>query len=196
MAVVPGPLLPGCDITRGTTLLPWLRVIIIAGVETGFDTARRFFTRSTSRQFMHELLFLLASSGYKRSRKAYLHLPIDGITTANSPRTAAKAIVTPVTTSLAIRTVTSHMSSITADTTDDVGSEVALLRAIVFAMTDLTTFFISNFNQTKYLMLKLTVLTSLVLIVTKSTVKSGQLPELIPLELVLAFGNRGGLAEG
>lgn len=88
------------------------------------------------------------------------------------------------------------MSSITADTTDDVGSEVALLRAIVFAMTDLTTFFISNFNQTKYLMLKLTVLTSLVLIVTKSTVKSGQLPELIPLELVLAFGNRGGLAEG
>ena len=73
--------------------------------------------------------------------KTYLHLPIDGVTTSNGPRTAAKAVVTPIGAALAVRAVTSHVSGIATDTTDDVGSEVALLRTVVLAMTDLTTFF-------------------------------------------------------
>ena len=73
--------------------------------------------------------------------KTYLHLPIDGITTANRLRTTAKAIVvTPVGTTLAVRAVTSHVTSVTADTTDDVRGEVALLGTVILAVTDLTTY--------------------------------------------------------
>jgi hypothetical protein len=50
------------------------------------------------------------------------------------------------------------MSSIAARATDDVGGEVALLRTVVFAVTNLTT-----------------VLTSLVLVVSQGTVESGEL---------------------
>lgn len=104
-----------------------------------------------------------------------LHLPVDGITSTNSSRTsAADAVVAPVAASLAVRTVTSHVTSVTTDTTDNVGGEVALLRAVIFTMTDLTT-----------------VLASLILVVTKSTVKSGELSKLVPLELVLTLRNRG-----
>jgi hypothetical protein len=66
------------------------------------------------------------------------------------------------------------VSSIATDTANDVGSEVTLLGAVVLAMSDLAT-----------------VLTSLVFVVTKGTVKSSQLSELISLELVLTFGDRG-----
>ena len=68
------------------------------------------------------------------------------------------------------------MPSIAANTTDDVGSEILLLRAVVLAMTNLST-----------------VLACLVLIVTKSTVESSKFTELIALELILSFGNRGSL---
>lgn len=37
------------------------------------------------------------------------------------------------------------------------------------------------------------VLASLVLVITQSSVESCQLPELIPLQLVLTFGDRGSL---
>jgi hypothetical protein len=40
---------------------------------------------------------------------------------------------------------------------------------------------------------KLTVLTSLILIITEGTVESSQLSQLVSLEFVLAFGNRGSL---
>ena len=76
-----------------------------------------------------------------------------------------------------IRTISSHVPSIPANTTDDVGSEVLLLGAVVLSMTNLST-----------------VLACLVLIVTKSTVKSSKFTELIALELILSFGNGGGLA--
>lgn len=64
------------------------------------------------------------------------------------------------------------MASIATDTTDDVRSEVTLFGTVILAVSDLTT-----------------VLASLVLIVTKGTVKSSQLTKLVTLELVLAFGN-------
>ena len=128
---------------------------------------------------------------------SYRVLPIDGVSSTNktssSSGTSTRAIVTPVSTALSrasqhfmfsqvsiitipVRTISSHMACVTTDATDDVGGEVALLWAVVFAVTNLST-----------------VLASLVLIVTKSTVECGKLTKLVALELVLAFGNRSSL---
>jgi hypothetical protein len=68
------------------------------------------------------------------------------------------------------------MASIATDATDDVGGEVALLGTVVLAMSDLAA-----------------VLTSLIFIITEGTVESSQLAQLVSLEFVLAFGNRGSL---
>ena len=68
------------------------------------------------------------------------------------------------------------MAGVTADTADDVGSVVLLLRAIIFTMTDLTA-----------------VLAGLVFVITQSTVEGSKLTQLVALELVLAFRDRGGL---
>ena len=65
------------------------------------------------------------------------------------------------------------MTGVTADSTDDIGCEIALFWTVKFAMTDLTT-----------------VLACLVLIVTKSTIKCCKLTELVAFEFVLAFGDR------
>lgn len=73
-------------------------------------------------------------------------------------------------------TVACHVPSASAHTTDDVSSEVALFGAVIFAMTKTTT-----------------VLTNLVLIVTKGTIQRGQLAELIALVIVLTFGSGSGL---
>lgn len=68
------------------------------------------------------------------------------------------------------------MASVSADAANDVGSEVALLWAVVLPMTDLAT-----------------VLAGLVLIITESTVKSGKLAQLVTLQLILSFWNGCGL---
>ena len=68
------------------------------------------------------------------------------------------------------------MTRVTTDATDDAGSVVLLLRAVVLAMTDLAT-----------------VLASLVLVVSEGTVEGGEFSELVTLEFVLTFGNRRGL---
>jgi hypothetical protein len=68
------------------------------------------------------------------------------------------------------------MASIAADSADDVGCEVLLLRAIVLAMSDLSA-----------------VLASLVLIITECTVQGGELTKLVALELVLSFWNGSSL---
>ena len=68
------------------------------------------------------------------------------------------------------------MACIPADTADDVGGVVLLLRAVVLAVTYLTA-----------------VLASLILIVAQRSVQRGKLAELIALELVLAFWNRSSL---
>jgi hypothetical protein len=67
------------------------------------------------------------------------------------------------------------MSSLTTNTANDARSEVLLLGTVVLAMTDLAT-----------------VLAGLVLVVTEGTVKGSKLTELVSLEFVLAFGDRGG----
>ena len=68
------------------------------------------------------------------------------------------------------------MARIPADTADDIGRIVLLLRAVVLAVTNLTA-----------------VLASLVLIVAQRSVQRGKLAELIALELVLAFWNGSSL---
>lgn len=146
-AVVAAPLLPGGNVTGWrTTLLPWLHVmVIVARIGTGFDTTRRLFTRSATGEFLHKLLYCVRYpyilKEKKVRKKTYLHLSVDSITAANRFGTTTKAVVvvTPVSTALAVRTIASHVSSVTANTTDDVSSEVALLGTVVFAMTDLTT---------------------------------------------------------
>jgi hypothetical protein len=54
-------LLPGSNIACRWATLPWLGITVIrlvaALVGTGFNATRRVFTRSTSRKFVHELLF-------------------------------------------------------------------------------------------------------------------------------------------
>lgn len=71
------------------------------------------------------------------------------------------------------------MTSVSTDTTDDVGGEVLLLGAVVLAVADLAT-----------------VLTSLILVITKGTVQGSKLTKLVTLQLVLAFRNRGSLYTG
>jgi hypothetical protein len=68
------------------------------------------------------------------------------------------------------------VTSVTADTTNDVGSVVLGVGAVVLAVTDFTT-----------------VLASLVLVVAEGTVERGELTQLVALELVLTFGDRGSL---
>ena len=70
-------------------------------------------------------------------------------------------------------TVASHVTSTAADATDDVGGEVALLGAVVLAMTDAAA-----------------VLANLVLVVAKSTVEGGELAQLVTLVVVLTLGSR------
>lgn len=70
------------------------------------------------------------------------------------------------------------MTRISTDTANDVGGEILLLGAIVFAMSNLTT-----------------VLACLVFIITKCTVQGCELSKLISLQFVLTLGNRSGLRD-
>jgi hypothetical protein len=108
--------------------------------------------------------------------RTYLVLAIDRIPTTNATSRTGRAIVAPVCSLLSVGAIPSHMAGISTGTADDVRREVGLLWTVVLAVTDLTT-----------------VLTSLVLIITKRTVERGKLSKLISLELILAFGDRGGL---
>jgi hypothetical protein len=68
------------------------------------------------------------------------------------------------------------MASVATDATNDVGGKVLGVRAVVLAVTNLAA-----------------VLAGLVFIVTKGTVKRSKFTQLVSLELVLAFGDGGGL---
>jgi hypothetical protein len=68
------------------------------------------------------------------------------------------------------------VSGAPTDTTDDVSSKVALLRALILPVTDVAT-----------------ILTHLVLIISKSSVESGEFTELIAFVVVLAFRRGSGL---
>jgi len=87
---------------------------------------------------------------------------------------AETVVVAPGLANLALGAVASHVASLSTDTANDAGREVLLLRAVVLAMTDLTT-----------------VLAGLVLVVAEGTVEGGKLTELVALEFVLTFGDGG-----
>lgn len=65
------------------------------------------------------------------------------------------------------------MTGVATNTTDDVGSEVTLLRAIVLSVSNLST-----------------VLACLVLVISKGTVESSKFTKLVAFQLVLALWNR------
>lgn len=100
-------------------------------------------------------------------RSTHLHLAINSVTLS------AWSVVPPISSPLTIRTISRHVSCVTTDTTDDVGSEVALLGTLVPTMADLAT-----------------VLTRLILVVTESTVQRGKFTQLVPLQFILSFGDR------
>lgn len=130
-------------------------------------------------------------------RKAYLHLTIHSVSrtkgTRRSTAAAEATAIAPVAASLAVRTVASHVACIATDTTDNVGGKVALLGTVILAVSDLTTFASLEIWSKWVKRESLTVLTSLVLVVTKGTVESSKLTKLVTLELVLTLGNRRSL---
>lgn len=68
------------------------------------------------------------------------------------------------------------MSGTAANTTNDVSSEVSLLRTVVFAVTDTTT-----------------ILAYLIFVVTEGTIESSKLAELIAFMIILTFWSRRSL---
>jgi len=109
-----------------------------------------------------------------------LVLAVHGIATAaaaqaRSPRPAHRAVIAPVSTPLSVGAIASHMAGVAANAADDTSSEVLLLGTVIFAMSDLAA-----------------VLACLVLVIAKSSVQGGELAQLVPLQLILPFGNRRG----
>ena len=100
----------------------------------------------------------------------YLVFTINRIASSDFPNRAARdssrSIVTPIRSTLSVRTISGHVASVTADTTDDVGSKIALLWAVILAVTDLTTYRMVSRVSTCKVRANLTILASLVLVVT------------------------------
>jgi hypothetical protein len=141
---------------------------VVVSIGTGFEALLGLalaVDRGSSTKFAHERVVVIVSC--------------ISATDSGSSRSAVEStsvVVAPVRTALTIGTVTSHVACVTADTANDASSEVLCLRAVELAMSDLAT-----------------VLASLVFVVTQGTVESGKFTELVALELVLAFGDRGSL---
>jgi hypothetical protein len=177
-----------------------LRRLIIAAARSALNASRSFsIGRSAARKFLHELLEHISCVVHHTGRVAYLIFSVNSIASTDTTscscraRGSSRTIITPVgttlsatsqhshllavaTVSIPIGAVSGHVACISTDTTDDVGREVALFWAVVLSVTNLTT-----------------VLASLVLIVSEGTVERCKLTKLVALELVLPFGNRGGL---
>lgn len=151
---------PGSS-TSGGTAFPWLDTSLLfasAVAVCGSVVVVDSLARSATLQFVHEGIQLILGS-------------------RNSASIArATVVIAPVLSASPVGTVTSHMSSLATDTTNDAGSVVLFLRAVVLAMSDLAA-----------------VLAGLVLIVSEGTVERGKLTELVALQLVLAFGDGSSL---
>ena len=155
---------PWCS-AAGWATLPGLESALAAAIAVSASTTIVVFDRSTR---------LSATTAHLREESIELVL---GSAADAALRTVAKAVVvTPRLSNLAVGTITSHVTSLTADTANDACSEVLLLGAVVLAVTDFTT-----------------VLAGLVLIVAEGTVERGKLTELVALEFVLALRNGSSL---
>lgn len=154
--------------------LPRLSIAVAVGARSGLDAGGC----CSAAEFSHELLAILVSNGrlhpYERTM-TYLVLGVVFSASAD-PSLGPWAIIAPACAPLSIGTVACHVAGIATHSTDDAGSEVLLLRAVVLAVSDLTT-----------------VLASLVFIVTQGSVQSSELTELVTLQFVLALRNRSSL---
>lgn len=114
-----------------------------------------------------------------KRRGTYLVLAIHSITTttkATASPGAHWAVITPTSAALSIRAIAGHVTSVTADTADDVGSVVLLLRAVILPMTNLSA-----------------VLARLIFVIAKGSVQGSKLTQLVALELVLPLRDGCGL---
>lgn len=109
---------------------------------------------------------------------AYLHLTIDSIS-ATSPATRAAWTVAPISAPLAVRTVASHVASVTTDTANNASRKVLTLRAVVLAMANLSA-----------------VLTGLIFVISKGAVKGSKFAKLVSLEFVLTLRDGSRLYQG
>jgi hypothetical protein len=153
------PLLPRCGSTSGLSLPRRSRTIA------------SFLRASASALVPADLPRWIAS----RATTQLVHQSFDIVLRAIDTRTLGRQIAEVLAWST-VWAVASHMTSVAANTTDDVCREVAGLRAVILAVTNLAA-----------------ILASLVLVITKSTIEGGKLAQLVALELVLAFGNGGSL---
>ena len=127
---------------------------------------------------------------------AYLIFPINSITSTNcrTTRCATRSIVSPIGTTLSVRTISRHVSSIATDSANDVRCEVALFRAVILPMTNLTTYLRLSWHTSLESKERLTILACLVFVVTKGSIESCKLTKLVTFELILSFRDRSGLA--
>ena len=126
--------------------------------------------RTLRRRISGSLWIISDRLGRLASATDLVHQPFVVLIDSTAWFTSRRRKTAPVLATLAVWTVTSHVASVTADATDDVGGEVAGVWAVVLAMSYLAA-----------------VLAGLVLVVAEGTVESCELAELVALELVLAF---------
>jgi hypothetical protein len=88
----------------------------------------------------------------------------------------ATVIIAPFLASFTVGAIASHMPGLSADSANDTSSVVLFLRAIVFAVTNLTA-----------------ILAGLVFVVTQRSVESSEFTKLVALKLVLTLRNGGSL---
>lgn len=92
---------------------------------------------------MHEVLrHVSTGDSSRRGENTNLHFSVHGVSASNSPLwsiDSSRNIVAHVSSTLPVRTVPGHVTSIATDATNDIGGEVALFGAVVLAMSNLTT---------------------------------------------------------
>lgn len=167
---------PGSRSTCRSTL-PWFGIAVAVGARAGLDASGCCSAAELSHELLATLLvpFTRLSTPDCKWTMTYLVLGVV-FSTAADPSRGPWAIIAPACTSLSVGTVAGHMAGIATHSADDASSKVLLLRAVVLAVSYLST-----------------VLASLVLIVTQSSVQSGELTELVTLQFVLALGNGSSL---
>ena len=186
MTTAPAATSPG----RGSSRVAITTTTVVVATRPGCSTASRATLPGLESALSPAIAFSSAGSvagvldGTARLATSTAHLGHESVelvfrsaTDARLLTAVAKSIiVAPGLSDLALGTIARHVAGLTTDAANDTGCEILLLWAVVLAMTDFTA-----------------VLAGLVLVVTKGTVESGEFSELVALELVLAFRDRGGL---
>lgn len=154
--------------------LPRLSIAVAVGARSGLDTRGC----CSAAELSHELLvFVVSNSRSHLGKRKMTYLVVGVVFSASTdPSLGPWAIVAPACASLSIRTVARHVAGIATHPTDDAGSKILLLRAVVLAVSDLAT-----------------VLASLVFVVTQGSVQGSELTELVTLQFVLALRNGSSL---